>query len=1109
MFSNRWIGALLTLGWVCIAATVCLPAYAQRTAQAGPVGASRPLPGSARFNHLTIAQGLADQIAGEITQDAEGLMWFGTFSGLDRYDGYRFVHYHHDDADPHSLSGNVISALYTDRAGYVWVGARGAGLDRFDPRTQQFEPFRHDPSDPTSLSNDSPHMVYEDRAGVLWVASEGGLSKFSPETGTFTNYRHDDADSSSIASDAVRSIAEDASGALWLGTAGGLSHFDPRSGTATNYRHSNTDPQSLGSNATWKVVVDHLGRVWAATDNGLDSLDPNSGSFTHYRHNDADPQSLGANPLDALLEDDSGRIWVGTFGGGVSILDVNRSSFTTYRHDAGDATSLSYDQVDRVFEDRSGLMWLGTGGGGVDVYNPQQQAVVVYGASPGDPNSLASPFVYAVLEDAEGAIWVGTRNAGLDRLDRRTGQVTHLPSEPGVPGRLGWPAIQDIQQDGTGALWLAAFGGGLYRRDPVTGAFTVYRHDPADPRSLSHDNVRKLSFDETGALWIATTGGGLNRLDPGTGLVTAYRANPTDPRALANDLTVGLEADRHGGVWVGTAGSGLQRLDAATGQFTTYRHDPKNSNSLSEDNVFAIHVDRAGIVWAGTQGGGLNALDPVTGSFTQYHEQDGLPSERVQSILEDGSPTDQTAGNLWIVTDRGLARLDATRHNLQRYDSSNGLPTAQFTMGAVLDGEGELLIASLAGLVAFDPSALRPDVNAPPIVLTAFRVNNRPADRDVLPQAIDYTDSLQLSYAERVVSFEFSALSYTEPSQNRYRYKLDGFDSDWTEVDASRRVATYTNLGPGAYVFRVTGSNADGIWNDVGRSLTIVVMPPWWATWWFRGVVLAAVACALAGAYLWRERATTLQRRRLETLVSERTRAVEAARVTRDVFLRSLAHDLKRPVANLRWHAQVLGLRTRQQTLDPRVLQESATAITASADAVSATIDELHDLTMLAGGEALPLHHEVLDLVTLARTRVASHEDGSTGRFRFDSAEPRLMVNADRARITRVIDNLLENAAKYSPAEQPVEVNLAPETRDGKRYAALTVRDYGIGIPAADLPHIWDQYHRAANVGTVPGEGLGLASARQLVLAHGGSLEAHSEEGIGSVFTLLLPLTVE
>ena len=1056
-------------------------------------------------------QGLADQIAAEITQDGDGFMWFGTFSGLDRYDGYTFVHYRHDDADDHSLSGNVVTALYTTREGTVWVGSRGEGVNRLNARQQQFDRFQHDPASPHSLANDSPRMFFEDRRGVLWVATEGGLSRFDGESGTFTNYQHSDADPNSLASDAVRSIAEDASGMLWLGTANGLSRFDPRAGTFKTYRNDPGDDQSLGANGLWKVVVDHLGLIWIATDTGLDSLDPQSGHFTHYRHEAADPHSLGADPLDALMEDDAGRLWVGTFGGGISILDVERRSFTVYRHDPADPSSLSYDQVDKIFQDRSGLIWLGTGGGGVELYNPQQQAVTVYAPRMFDPNSIASPFVYSTLEDRDGIIWIGTRNAGLDRLDPTSGQVTHFPPQPGVPGRLGWPAIQDIKQDSTGALWVAAFGGGLYRRDPSTGIFTAFRHDPADPASLVHDNVRTLSFDENGMVWIAT-GGGLDRLNPATGTFTAYRARPNDPSALASDLLVGLEADQHGTVWIGTAGEGLQRLDVATNTFTRYSHNPRDPNSLAEDNVFAIHVDRAGAVWVGAQGGGLDRLDPATSSFTHYHQRDGLPSERIQSILEDGDPTSQTPGNLWIVTDRGVARLDAEPDDaaelrLGKRPTEHPVPfgLVDRRAGAALVGQSwrARRVRSDGHASGHPPAAGRPDgfarrqqARGP---INPFRVGRvrqacqrlvHPASgRDrvrgaQLPRARPEPLPLQARWVRSRLDRrrrDTSGGHLYQPRRWRLRVPCDGGEP--------RRRLEHGRPIVGAHHHAT-------LVGDTG----------------VRALFVALIVGAFAAIYLSREIVLRDRRRRLEVLVGERTEALEAALATReaalsarDVFLRSIVHDLKGPLAGLSWQAQILSRRMRQVESDP-LMVEAVDAIASGAADAAETIDELRDLTQLAAGEQLPLRLEQVDLVALCRQRLGARPDAQGGRFQLHTTEPDLIVQIDRARIGRVLDNLLDNAAKYSALEQPVDIEVSRATLHASEWAVVAVRDRGIGVPADELPHIFDQYFRAGNVGSVAGQGLGLASARQLARLHGGELEFESHEGHGSTFSMRLPL---
>ncbi|HET6318802.1 MAG TPA: two-component regulator propeller domain-containing protein, partial [Chloroflexota bacterium] len=996
---------------VLLAAMLTQPAGATPNEQqrANPAAS---LPRSATFGHLTTQDGLSDQSVTEIAQDSDGFIWLGTSNGLDRFDGYEFVHFRHEDADEHSLSANLISALYADRQGNLWAGTRAAGLNLFDSRTQQFTHFRYNPNDPTSLSDDAVRTIFEDRAGVLWVGTENGLARFDRAIGTFSTYRHDDGDPSSLGDSFVRSLAEDRSGALWVGTRGGLNRMDRASGTFVTYRHDDSDPNSLSNNQVWEVLEDHLGALWLATNGGgLERFDPRTGQFSHYRRDPNNPNSLSTDSLDSLYEDEVGRLWIGTFGGGLNVLDPERKSFTIYRNDPGDPASLSYDQVPEIMRDRSGLVWLGSGGAGVNIYNPQQQAVTVYRQVPGRPETLATSFVTAVLEDRDGAIWVGTRNRGLERLDPQTGVATHYAPQLGAG--LGDPWVSDLQVDSAGALWIATYGGGVYRLNQATGAFTAFRNNPADPNSLANDQARQLRFDPAGNLWITTNGGGLNRLDPGTGRVTAYRPRQGDPRSPPSDLTSGLDVDYSGAVWAGTPGNGLVRLDPNTGDATRYRHAPADPTSLSDNFVSAVYVDRAGVVWVGTQGAGLNRFDPASGAFMQYHQADGLAGERIQSIIEDGSPTDSTAGNLWIVTDRALSRLDRDRQTFRNYDATNGLPRTEYTNGSYVARDGDLLIGNLGGLVVFDPTVTREDMYAPRVVFTDLLLNNKSVsigDGSPLTQSIDRTDSVSLSYTDRVVAFEFSLLNYRAPVRNRYRYKLDGFDQQWTEVDASRRLVTYTNLNAGSYVLRVAAANPDGVWTERERTIALIVTPPWWEAWWFRGLLVVLIVGARTAAYAWRVRTLKAQQRRLEVLVRERTRSLAAALETRDVFLRSLAHDLKAPVTSLAWQVQLLQASADEGQLDRLSLQAGLQSIGIGATELVSAIDELHDLTRLAGGEPVPLQREPVDLVALARRIARLRAESSRQNVDFHTEKNSLTVDADSARLARVLDNLLDNA---------------------------------------------------------------------------------------------------
>jgi signal transduction histidine kinase len=390
--------------------------------------------------------------------------------------------------------------------------------------------------------------------------------------------------------------------------------------------------------------------------------------------------------------------------------------------------------------------------------------------------------------------------------------------------------------------------------------------------------------------------------------------------------------------------------------------------------------------------------------------------------------------------------------------------------------------------------------------LTNLLVDSKPSQPTMPADETDDADHVELSYANRTISFEFAALNYRAPDQNRYRYKLDGFDREWTEVDATHRDATYTNLDPGSYVFHVTGSNADGVWNAVGRAIIVTVTPPWWATLWFRFVSLVLFATTAVVVYVWRERTLSRQRRELEVLVHERTLALEEALATRDVFLRVLANDLKAPIISLAWYINGLLGRMREDRLDAETLDSTLQMMSDGANDAIAAVDELHDLTRLAAGETVPLQVELVDLVWLTRSRVDLRRETSHRRWDFECSEAALVVEADRARLGRVLDNLLDNAAKYSPFEQPIEVRVGRTRAEGGDWAEVEVHDHGIGIPALDLPRVFERYHRGANVESIPGEGLGLSTAHQLIALHDGTLSVKSEMGRGTTFTVRLLL---
>jgi len=833
-----------------MAAAMCGSALAQESALA--------------FGRLSIEQGLSQSIVECMIQDDRGFMWFGTQDGLNKYDGYQFTVLRQDPADPNSLSQNYITALCEDRVGKIWVGVFNGGVNLYDPSTERFRRFRANRNVPGSLSDDLVRAVCEDAGGTIWVGTNNGLNRYDRSADRFVSYFADPGDPSSLSHNNVRRLFGDRSGFLWVGTDAGLNRLDPRTGTFEQFHPRPGDPWSLSSDSIRALLVDRKGVLWVGTEDGLNRFDASTGKFTRYRNVPGDPHSLSSNAVYSILEDSEGTLWIGTNGGGLNALDRETGKFVSYRNDPFKPLSLSYNEIWALCEDRSGVLWIGTWGGGLDKVATKWKRFLHYKHDPNNPNSLSHDIVWSLYEDGSGILWIGTHGGGLNRLDRRTNQFTHYRHDPSNPRSLSNDFVRVIFADRGGTLWIGTNGGGLDRFDPKEGAFTAYRNDPDDPNSLSHDEIRCITGDRDGRLWIGTNGGGLDAFDPRTGKFLRYRHDAGNPRSLSNDYVRTVYEDRGGVLWVGTQGGGLNRLDRSTGEFTAFRENASDSTSISSDFVMYVFESRAGVLWVATWGGGLDRFDPATRSFTSYTVEDGLASNAIYGCLEDSE------GKLWMSTNNGLSRFDPKTSVFKNYNVEDGLQSKEFDALAFFESpSGEMFFGGINGFNAFRPENIRDNPYVPPIVITSFAKVNKAVKLG--GASMSEATGLKLSYRDYVFSFEFAALDYTAPGRNRYAYKMEGLDRDWIYTDASKRYANYTTLPPGKYVFRVKGSNSDGVWNEEGVAVRITTTPPFWGTWWFRALVLLAVATLTA---LW-------FRRRVDTVrLATELRAAHAAQMS-------------------------------------------------------------------------------------------------------------------------------------------------------------------------------------------------------------------------------------
>jgi diguanylate cyclase (GGDEF)-like protein len=827
------------------------------------------------FAPLGNDEGLSPGAIMAIAQDAQGFMWFGSEDGLDRFDGYQLRHFIHKHGDAGSLPNNWIAALARDASGRLWVGSDGGGLVWRDDVLGQFRPPGAQSGQPQLDPNIKIRALHFDRSGRLWIATRGaGVRVLDAAHNTTQEFRHDDRDPNSLSDDSVFAFAEDSSGKMWIGTATGLDRLDPDTGRIDRFA-ARLRAAGLPKDAPVKVNAlyeDVRGVLWIGLESCLVRFDEAASGFTMLPHREGDPTALPEARITALLEDDEQRLWVGT-SAGLALLDRRTDKFVVLRHDPTNQSSLPDSNVTSLFQDRSGLLWIGTKSGGVARWNPRSWSFGHHRFGAGAIDSVTS---FAV--DTRGTLWVGSFGAGAASIDLSSGAIKRYRRSAQKPFALRDDTIMAMVTDDRNRAWLGTMDNGIERIDPERGEITHFDYAAADPATLPAPGVMSLLRDTRGRIWVGTFGGGLAMIDPETDRVVRYEHGGGAASALSGDRATALAEDRTGLIWIGTDGGGLNVLDPATGLFAHFMHDPADPASLSANTIYAVHVDSKGGVWVGTRGGGLDRVRGAPFGHERLHfenlsESDGLPNSTVYGIESDAS------GKLWVSTNRGLAAVQPADRSVRSFRRSHGLQGDEFNFGAHYRApDGTLYFGGSNGYNAFLPERLQLNDKPPPVVLTEVLKNNTEVS-----QTPETLRELDLGFRDAVVTFQFAALDFTGPAENRYAYRLDGFDTDWVNAGA-RRQATYTNLSGGDYVFRVRAANSDGRWNETPLSLTVRVAPPPWATWWARTLYGSGFVAVLF--FVWfgqhqRVRREAAYARRLKEEVDART--AELAERNRDM----------------------------------------------------------------------------------------------------------------------------------------------------------------------------------------------------------------------------------
>jgi ligand-binding sensor domain-containing protein/signal transduction histidine kinase len=839
--------------------------------------------GSLRFDHIGPDQGFSYQSITAITQDQQGFMWFGTQAGLVKFDGYRSTIFRSDPKDSKTISDNFISSLYVDRHGNLWVGTQ-SGLSLYDRHSNTFTNFLRGEKNTSLSGNYKVLAIVSDGSDGLWLATDYGLMHFNTRDQQFLDYQHDKDNLNSLRDNLITEMVSDAQHNLWIGTPVGLDQFNPTTKTFTHIDLELNNRSDLRQNNIVSLSIDKDQVLWIGSDAGLTKIALNSKKKEVQAFGDAEGFEL--SHIQTLYHDKNDILWIGTINQGLFRVLKKSEKFEQFRHRPLDPNSLLHNHISKIFHDQTGVLWIGTRSSGLSRVDLASGGFNRFVQLQNDATGTSDNRIRAIGSAGKNHLWLGTYSGGLLKMNLLNRQVQVWKKNTDKKLGLTDNQIVSFLPEKEGRMWIGTRTGLLFF-DPEKDTFT-----PVFISNDTNDNyIERSILDRTGALWVSSRGG-LHRKLSGQKHFTTFRHDANDAHSLSNNWAMALVEDNLGTVWVGTM-NGLDYFDRETDKFAHLRHDDKDRHSLSHNRVHSLFVDRQGGLWVGTSGG-LNRMEKTTNGQFRFRffptRADGS-AESVGGILED------KAGNIWISSTAGISRLDIHTGKFKNFTDKDGMIQGSFLIGAVYQSDdGTMNFGGWTGLTRFKPENISENLIPPRVVITDFLISNQSIhklSRDGMPRlrgSIDEVKEIYLTYLDSIFSIEFSALHYANPSDNRYAYQLVGFDNDWVETDAKKRFATYTNLDPGRYVFRVKASNKNDVWNEKGAELIIYIAPPFWKTWWFRILLILFLISFTYAIFLFRVRQLMRQKLLLEEQVLHRTQELQNQKIAVEKQKETLEH---------------------------------------------------------------------------------------------------------------------------------------------------------------------------------------------------------------------------
>jgi ligand-binding sensor domain-containing protein/signal transduction histidine kinase/DNA-binding NarL/FixJ family response regulator len=935
--------------------------------------------------------------------DKEGIIWFFVLNhGLYSYNKNTGICKSHKSESSNCLISNNINwmpnNITEDKDDLIWFGTTD-GLHFFNKKSNKFTQYKHDPNNPNSLSNNSVWTVFADKNDLIWVGTENGLNSYDKKTGKFRCHKNQPSNSNSLSSNQIRAITEDKEGNLWIGTKNvGIDKFNLKNKTFTNYRHSPNNSNSLSCDEIHSIMIDRFDNLWICNREniGIDCYNDKTKTFKYYSYKTQGPNSISPTDISYCFEDNTGIIWL-IDGYGIDKCIKNQDVFENYSRNPNNPSCICPDDIGQLCEDKQGSIWIGSFKEGLSLYTQNGKSECFKYIA-----DLSGISIHSILDAADGKLWLGIEEGIISLFDTKTEKVLKSFKNP-YSDRI--PRLLTKDNKNSDIIWFAlCFTEGLFYLNTTTGKFTQYKHIPSDISSISN----KITF------------------------------------SILQEENI---------LWLGTGGNGLTKFDKRTGTCIHYKHDPNDKSSISGSIVLESYLDRKGNFWVTTENGGLNKFDRKTEKFTSYGIDCGFPSNATRHILED------RRGLFWVSTDSGIAKFDSQKSKVVKlFTKADGLSGTQFDRltNPLEDSKGNFWFSTTKGICKFDPedaNNIRQNPHIPPIVLTSFKSREGTYNE----QGMKKLTNIILPWPDSSFEFTFTALDYTEPLKNQLAFKLKGLDEDWHYI-GTNHFGQYVNLTPGKYKLHLTGANSDGLWNKKGTFITIIIEPPFWQTWWFRGIsgiIFLGIALLIVR-----------HRRRIQ---KKRIIAMRDHTIAKTTSL--VAHDVRKPFIGLKMMLQMFPSLTPEQT------KNYSKDLDISIRKVDAMLTDIMEASREMKYELVP--ENILTVLDLAIKDVSCYHPNKYVDFYY-SLDTIALIDLDEQRMCRAFENIIDNAFDCLPEKKGF---MWFSVKEKNNKAKIIIGNSHSYIPEDKINKIFQNKFTSGKKG---GTGLGLSIVTKVVEGHCG-----------------------